>query len=132
MQLKDRFQKIFNKAKRALKPGKTIMTPSYQDPYMLQLEIQAVNHLLSSDTVQNTLQMKIQLNFMQNEQNVMYSRFSQDQRLLVMVNIAYLTPRATRQIVALENDKEKDKDSSFHSLCGSDQLSDRKCTVYLS
>lgn len=126
MQLKERFNKFLNKAKSILKPGKTIVTPSYQDPCMLQLEIQTVNHLLASDTLQNVLQMKIQLNFMQNQQNVMYSSFSKDQRLLVMVNISYISPRVTR------NSKKSDKDSSFHSLCDSDQLTDKRCTVYLS
>lgn len=39
MIIKDKLNKFVNKAKGLFNPGKTILTPSYQDPYMLQLEI---------------------------------------------------------------------------------------------
>jgi hypothetical protein len=36
---KDKFNKLFKKAKKLMNPSKKIVTPTYKNPYMLQLHI---------------------------------------------------------------------------------------------
>lgn len=99
------FNKFLKKAKKFVKPSKKITTPTHSDPYMLQLQIQSINELLSTQIIQEVLQMKIKLSFIQNLENQNYSTFSKDERLLILVNIFHITSEA-KTLIGLNNSED--------------------------
>jgi transcription elongation factor GreA-like protein len=62
---KKKFNNLFKKARKIIQPGKKISTPTYKDPYMLQLQIQSLNELLDTELMQEQIRMKIRLSFTQ-------------------------------------------------------------------